>query len=177
MAHIHLIVHVMHELVPKSALIVLMGRHVNKAHIRNQTWKHMLLSPLTTITKQYANPGKGYKWWYIHNASQIYTWKTRYLLVANSTVSAITSIIEMWKLTSLDMWGGSCSQYAHYWLTPILTIHLYPKSLICTRLTGPNMKPQHGIGARSMPWVKHSVVSCNNIYEQEIMYWVKLGFR
>ncbi len=30
MAHIHLIVHVMHELVPKSALIVLMGRHVNK---------------------------------------------------------------------------------------------------------------------------------------------------
>jgi hypothetical protein len=27
MAHIHLIVHVMHELVPKSALI---GRHVNK---------------------------------------------------------------------------------------------------------------------------------------------------
>ncbi len=26
MAHIHLIVHVMHELVPKSALIVLMGR-------------------------------------------------------------------------------------------------------------------------------------------------------
>jgi len=30
MAHIHLIVHVMHELVPKLALIVLMGRHVNK---------------------------------------------------------------------------------------------------------------------------------------------------
>ena len=30
MAHIHLLVHVMHELVPKSALIVLMGRHVNK---------------------------------------------------------------------------------------------------------------------------------------------------
>jgi hypothetical protein len=29
MAHIHLIVHVMHELVPKSSLIVLMGRHVN----------------------------------------------------------------------------------------------------------------------------------------------------
>ncbi len=46
-----------------------------KAHIRNQTWKHMLLSPSTTITRQYANPGKGYKWWYIHNASQIYTWK------------------------------------------------------------------------------------------------------
>ncbi len=91
MAHIHLIVHVMHELVPKSALIVLMGRHVNKAHIRNQTWKHMLLSPLTTITRQYANPRKGYNWWYIHNASQIYTWKTRYLQVVDSTVSAITS--------------------------------------------------------------------------------------
>jgi hypothetical protein len=30
MAHIHLIVHVMDELVPKSALIVIMGRHVNK---------------------------------------------------------------------------------------------------------------------------------------------------
>ncbi len=30
----------------------------------------MLLSLLTTITRQYANPGKGYKWWYIHNASQ-----------------------------------------------------------------------------------------------------------
>jgi len=30
MAHIHLIVHVMHELDPKSALIVMMGRHVNK---------------------------------------------------------------------------------------------------------------------------------------------------
>jgi len=30
MGHIHLIVHVMHELVPKSTLIVLMGRHVNK---------------------------------------------------------------------------------------------------------------------------------------------------
>jgi hypothetical protein len=73
MAHIHFIVHVIHELVPKLALIVLMGRHVNKAHIINQTRKHMLLSPLTTITRQYANPGKGYKWWYIHNASQIYT--------------------------------------------------------------------------------------------------------
>jgi hypothetical protein len=30
MGHIHLIVHVMHELVPKLAMIVLMGRHVNK---------------------------------------------------------------------------------------------------------------------------------------------------
>jgi hypothetical protein len=30
MAHIHLLVHVMHELVPKSALIVMTGRHVNK---------------------------------------------------------------------------------------------------------------------------------------------------
>jgi hypothetical protein len=30
MARIHLIVHVMHELVPKSALIVLMGRHVKE---------------------------------------------------------------------------------------------------------------------------------------------------
>jgi hypothetical protein len=86
-------------------------------------------------------------------------------------------MFEMWKLTSLDMWGRSCSQYAHCWLTPILTIHLYPKSLICTRLIGPNMKPQHIIGARSMFRVRHSVVGCNNIYEQEIIYWVKLGFR
>jgi hypothetical protein len=73
-------------------------------------------------------------------------------------------MFEMWKLTSLDMWGRSCSQYAHCWLTPILTIHLYPKSLICTRLIGPNMKPQHGIGARSMPWVRHSAVGCNDIW-------------
>jgi hypothetical protein len=45
------------------------------------------------------------------------------------------------------------------------------------RLTGPNMKPQHGIRAKSMPWVRHSAVGYNNIYEQEIMYWVKLGFK
>lgn len=45
-----------------------------------------------------------------------------------------------------------CFLYAHCWLIQILMTHLFRKLLICTKLTGPSMRPLLAAGPRSMPW-------------------------
>jgi len=43
-------------------------------------------------------------------------------------------------------------QSAHCWRIPIPMTRLCLKLHICTRLTGPSMKPPHAAGHRSTPW-------------------------
>jgi len=59
-----------------------------------------------------------------------------------------------------------CFLYAHCWLIQILMTHLFRKLLICTKLTGPSMRPLLAAGPRSMPWADLCL---------DIVYWRMAG--